>query len=79
MVVLESLACGTPVVGYNVPFMWNFRTRAVKLTRIGCIEALAQKTIELIDSSSKAFREKLEATPLAIHGIGRLKLRKKRI
>jgi glycosyltransferase involved in cell wall biosynthesis len=63
-VVLESLACGIPVVGYNVPFMWNFRTRAVELTHIGDTEGLARKTIELINSPSKSLSKEARSYAL---------------
>jgi glycosyltransferase involved in cell wall biosynthesis len=54
LVTLESLACATPVVAYDISALrHNFKNcRAVLLSPVGDKEALALKIIELLESSA---------------------------
>lgn len=47
-VILEALACGTPVVCYNVPAMSVFKTKAVIKVKAGDVRSMANKVLELI-------------------------------
>lgn len=58
IVVLEALACGTPVVAYDLPFITsNYWTRAVKTVGEGNIEAYAGKVLDTLLLSEAKIQE----------------------